>query len=163
MQTALLCCVAIFAILLGAALIVVWSRRVNWIRPLAIPAALAAAAVATVIVGSTLGNAVPLVAGLNAPDGKVTVLSAKLIADDGIYITLDLPGAPRLFWLPWDKEMAEKLEEMLSNPDSAGVIATLPPFDWSWDTNPPTFQDLPQPKIMPDKPDEGPQAPHFSA
>lgn len=163
MQNAVLLALALFAILLSAALLVVWSRRVNWVRPLAIPLALAAASISAGIIGSTLGHAVPLIAGVTAPAGEVTLLSAKLIEGDGIYVTLDSPGAPRLYWLPWSKEMAEKLEEMLSNPDSAGVMTTIPPFEWSWDLNEPSFQEMPQPKVMPDKPPEAPQAPHFSA
>lgn len=157
---------AIAGILLSAALLVVWSRRdISLLRGLAIPLALAATSIATGIVGNTLGNAVPLIGGITAPAGDATVLSVKAIENQGIYITFDTPGAPKLFWMPWNASTAKDLQDMIEDPGNAGVTATIPPFEFSWDRKPPTFQPLPQPKWMPDKPeqDQKPQAPHFSA
>jgi len=159
MNIAITAAVSITMLMLMAALFVVWARRETWLRTLAIPLALLAAAVSTATIGSTLGHAVPLINGVTAPSGDFTVLSAKLVIDDGIYITLDLPGPPRLYWLPWDKKMAESIEEMLNQGE---IKATLPPFEFSWDTNAPQFLPLPQPKWMPDK-EDAPAAPHFGA
>lgn len=150
-------------ILLLAALIVVWVRRKSLLRALAIPLALLAAGASAGVVGSTLGHAVPLVAGITAPAGDVPMLSAKLVRGVGIYLTLDVPDAPRLYWIPWDKKMAEAIEEMLSDPGNAGVVATVPPFEFSWDRSKPSFQPIPQPKVLPDKPPEPPKAPSFAA
>lgn len=153
---------AVFCVLLGAALLVVWSRKdIPLIRAMAAPAAVLAAVVAAVTVGNTLGFAVPLISGVTAPAGEVVVISAKMEPNKGIYITLDLPGEPKLFWLPWDKETAQELQDLL---DGGGAMAVLPPYEWSWDLRPPDFSSLPQPKWMPDKEDVPKQkAPHFNA
>lgn len=162
MEQGILASVALTILLLGAALLVVWSRRdIPRFRGISIPLALVAALIGTGAIASTLGHAVPYIRGLTAPAGEVPVLSVKLLVDKGIYITLDLPDEPKLIWLPWDVELAEKLQEMMSN---GGAMASLPQFEWSWDINPPSFNGLPPPKWLPDKPqDARPQAPHFNA
>lgn len=151
------------AVLLAAALLVVWSRKTTWLRAAAIPLAIAAAAGAGLATISTLGFAVPLINGVTAPVGQVAVLSSKLIKDVGIFATLDLPDAPRLFWLPWDTKMAENLQEAEGEPGSEGVTMTIPPFEFSWDQSKPSFQPIPQPKFLPDKPPAPPAAPSFAA
>lgn len=156
--------VTLATILLAAALIVVWARRKTWLRAGAIPMAIVAAVGGSFTMLSTLGFAVPLIAGLTAPSGEAPLLSAKLVVNEGIFITLDLPDVPRLYWLPWNKTLADELQEMLSNPDNGGVTATVPPFEFSWDQSPPSFQPLPQPKVLPDKPAEPKQTiPEFAA
>lgn len=152
------------AVLLFAALLVVWSRKTTWLRAAAIPLALLATGAASAITLYTLGFAVPLIGGLTAPAGDAPVLSSKFVMHDGIYLTLDLPAGPRLFWLPWNTKLAEKLQEMEGDPGNAGVVATIPPFEFSWDRQrPPSFQPIPQPKFLPDKPPEPPKAPSFAA
>lgn len=162
METAVYATIVIFVVLLGAALLVVWSRRdIPLIRALAAPAAIVAASAAAFTVGNTLGFAVPYIAGITAPTGEAPLISAKLAPNKGIYITLDLPGEPKLFWLPWDKEMAQRIQDLL---EGGGAMVTTPPYEWSWDTNPPTFNEMPQPKWLPEKDvDAKPKAPHFSA
>lgn len=162
MDNAIYAAVALAIILLAAAIIVVWSRRSTWLRTLAIPLALAATATSAATMMWVLGYGVPLIGGITAPPGDAQMLSAKLVQGRGIFVTIDLADEPRLFWLPWDKELAEKLEEMTGNPENGGVIATIPPFEWSWDKQP-TFQPMPQPKVLPDKPPEPPKAPSFAA
>lgn len=162
-MNALTAATIITLVLLSAALLVVWARRRNWLRALAIPSAITAAAASAAALGASLGFAVPLVPGLTAPSGDLPVLAAKLVRDKGIFITLDLPDEPRLVWMPWDQKMAEAIEEMLSNPDNAGVTAVVPPFEFSWDQHRTEFQPLPQPKVLPDKPPEPPKAPSFAA
>lgn len=154
---------ALTAILLVAALLVVWSRKTTWLRAAAIPLALLAAMGAGVATISTLGFAVPLINGVTAPAGKIVVLSAKMIKGVGIFATLDLPDVPRLYWLPWDTKMAEKLQEAQNAPDSGGVTMTVPPFEFSWGQPSPDFQPMPQPKFLPDKPPAPPPAPSFDA
>lgn len=155
MQNAIYAAAALAVILLLAALVVVWARRDVWLlRHSAIPLAIVGTLISTTIIGSTLGHAVPMISGLTAPSGEFSVLSVRVIRDDGIYITLDLPEHPKLFWTPWNKTTAERLQEMISDPENAGVMATVPPFEWSWETREPEYQALPQPKWMPDKPDQ---------
>lgn len=164
MDKAIFAAAGLTIILLAAALITVWSRKnIHAIRAAAIPFALVAAMAAASVLAITMGYGVPLVAGVTAPSGDAMLLSAKMAPGKGIYITLDLPEQPRLFWLPWSREMADKIQEMLDNPENGGVKVTVPPFEWSWDTNPPQFLPLPMPKFLPDKPPEAPAAPHFSA
>ncbi len=166
MTQALYAIAALTVVLFGAALLVVWARRRTWVRGAAIPVAIAAAAAAAAIVLATLGFPVPLISGVTAPTGDYSVLSNKLVLNEGIYLTLDLPGGPKLFWLPWSKTMAEMLQEMSEDPGNAGVTATIPPFEWSWDLSDPSFQPLPQPKWMDDKPLEAapaPAVPSFAA
>lgn len=162
MENAVYAVAALTVILLAAALLVVWSRRdIPQFRGMSIGLAIVAALGSAGAIGSTLGHPVPFIAGITAPEGEVGVLSVKSIVNRGIFFTLDLPAHPKLFWLPWDRDLAEKLQEMMNN---GGAIASLPPFEWSWDTSPPSFSELPQPKWMPDKADEPkPAAPHFNA
>lgn len=162
METAVYAACAIMIALLGAALLVVWSRKdIPMIRALAAPSAVVAACVTALTIGNTLGFAIPLVAGVTAPAGDAPLIAAKLAPGKGIYVTLDLPGEPRLFWLPWDKEMAQRIQDLM---EEGGVVATVPRFEWSWDLSPPEFGPLPQPEWLPDK-SEGskPAAPHFAA
>lgn len=150
--------------LLVAALLVVWSRKTTWLRAAAIPLALAAAGASGVAMLSTLGFAVPMINGLTAPAGDHPLLSSKLVKGVGIFATLDLPEGPRLYWLPWDTNMAEAVQEAEGAPDSGGTMMTVPPFEFSWDQSKPSFQPMPQPKFLPDKPvDSAPPAPRFAA
>lgn len=152
--------VAVLALLfLSAARMVVWSRKAgNRLRGSSIILALLATMLSAVTIGSVLGHAVPLVGGLTAPSGEQPVLSAKLIVGKGIYLTLDLPDEPKLYWLPWNRDLAEQLQKML---EEGGGFVVVPPFEWSWDQTP-SLQPLPQPKWMPDKPPEPERAPRFS-
>ena len=162
MENAVYAITALTIVLLSASLLVVWSRRdIPRFRGMSIILAIVAALGSAGAVGSTLGHPVPFIAGITAPEGEVAVLSVKSVVNRGIFFTLDLPAHPKLYWLPWDRELAEKLQDMMSN---GGATARLPPFEWSWDTSPPSFQALPPPKWMPDKPEEAkPAAPHFNA
>jgi hypothetical protein len=153
-------------VLLVAALLVVWTRRRTWIRALAIPAALVAAVSSTGVLLESLGYAVPLINGLTVPSGEIEMLSVKLLVGEGIFVTADLPAGPRLYWMPWNKKMADSLQEMMEDKANEGGKFTMvvPPFEMSWDQHAPSFRALPQPKFLPDKPpSQGPQAPHFSA
>lgn len=164
MSYAIITAILMAAMFLVGALLVVWSRRKTWLRAAAIPLALISSATSAIAVFSTLGFAVPLIGGITGPSGEVVLLSAKPVMGDGIYITIESPGAPRLYWIPWNTKQAEQLQEMLSDPGNGGVKATIPPFEWSWDQSPPSFQPLPQPKVLPDKPvDAGPTPPRFAA
>lgn len=163
MTNAILAAVIIAALFLAGSLLIVWSRRNTWLRAAAIPLAILASAGSAVAVASTLGFAVPLIGGVTAPAGELSVLGAKLVPNDGIYVMLETP-MPRLYWTPWNREMAEKLQEMLGNPEVGGVTAAVPPFEWSWNQHPPSFQPLPQPKVLPDKPvEKQPIVPEFAA
>lgn len=162
MEAAVYAITGITVLFLGAALLVAWSRKdIPIIRGWSGAIALLCAAASALMIGNTLGFATPFIAGITAPAGEVLLLGAKLVPRDGIYVMLDLPDEPKLFWLPWDKEMAERIQELM---DGGGALVTVPPYEWSWDINPPSFNELPQPKWMPEKDVESKSmAPHFSA
>lgn len=156
----------IAVVLLLAALAVVWSRRRTWLRAVAVPGAMLAGGIACVILLESLGYAVPLISGLTLPSGEQPVISAKFLVQQGIFLTVDLPAGPRLYWLPWDRQLADKLQEMMDQAaqgQGGGVMMDVPPFELSLDHNAPQFRELPQPKVLPDKPPEPPAAPHFDA
>lgn len=164
MNHAIFMAAVIAGVLLCAALLVVWSRKTTWLRAAAIPLALSSSVGAGVVMLSTLGFAVPLINGLTAPAGDYSVLSSKLVKDVGIFATIDLPEGPRLYWLPWDTATAEAVQEMQGDPENGGTMMSIPPFEFSWDQSKPSFQPMPQPKFLPDKPiDTAPPAPRFAA
>lgn len=164
MEHALMSAVVLTVIMLLAALVVVWTRKRTWLRAVAIPGALLAASVSTFVLLESLGYAVPLIGGLTIPAGENPVLSAKFAVEQGIFVTIDLPAGPRLYWLPWSKATADSLQEMMENAQKGGsVTVTVMPFEFSWDQHAPQFNELPPPKWMPDKPPATPGPPHFDA
>ena len=77
-----------------------------------------------------------------------------------IFVLLDIgSGEPRHYRLPWDQKLADKLQDILDDPDEGGVMLKIP-YEPSLDTNAAQFWSLPQPKALPDKPPQKP-APHF--
>jgi hypothetical protein len=153
---------AITLLISAMALIVVWSRRQTLYRSLAVATALLSAPAAALSLASTLGWAVPVVPMLTAPGGDFLVLGAKIVQGEGIFVLLDIgSGEPRHYRLPWDQKLADKLQDILDDPNKGGVMLKIP-YEPSLDTNAAQFWPLPQPKALPDKPPQKP-APHFDA
>jgi hypothetical protein len=146
--------------LLGlSALIAIWARRPSRARGLSILAFIAASPIAAAALGAALGWPVPLINGVNAPEGTYSVLGSKIIVGKGIYVLIDVGGEPRYYWLPWSQKESKELQEGLNKAGKdGGVQMTIPPFEWSWDQHQ-TFQPLPQQKVIPDKPK--PQVQHY--
>ena len=142
---------AITLLISAMALIVVWSRRRTLYRSLAVATALLSAPAAALALASALGWAVPMVPVLTAPGGDWQVLGAKIVQGEGIFVLLDTGGEPRHYRLPWDQKLADKLQDILDDPDKGGVMLKIP-FEPSLDTNAAQFWPLPQPKALPDKP-----------
>ncbi|OYD80760.1 MULTISPECIES: hypothetical protein [Azospirillum] len=115
---------------------------------LLLPAAYAAPA-------ALLGRAKPVTLewmGANVREAKV--LSATLVENEAIYLTLLWEQAPNLYRLPWDRRMAEQLQEAQREAQRNGTNPMMRlPFERSWDDREPRFYAQPQPK-MPDKPYE---------
>jgi len=116
---------------------------------LLLPAAYAAPA-------SLLGRAKPVtLEWLGAKVQEATVLSATFKENDAIYVTLLWRQAPDLYKLPWNRKMAEQLQQAMREADRNGTQPVMKlPFEQSWDDREPRFYALPQPK-MPDKPNDG--------
>ncbi|WP_207481088.1 hypothetical protein [Arenibaculum pallidiluteum] len=113
---------------------------------LLLPAAYAAPA-------SLLGRAKPVtLEWVNTQVKEASVLSATLIEGDAIYLTLRWNDAPSLYKMPWDRKLAEQLQQTMEESSRQGTQPMMrQPFEPSWDRQEPRFYTPPQPK-MPDKP-----------
>ena len=142
----------VLTVLLGAAAwIAAWSRRETKARVLGILAFLAGSPVAFFSLALCLGWPIPLIGGITGPTGDYTVLGSKLVANEAIYVLIDVGNVPRYYSIPWDQDQAKKLQDSVDN--GSGVKATVPPMEFSWEQrNPLSFHELPQVKILPDKP-----------
>jgi hypothetical protein len=162
MTTAATLWLAIMLLISSMALIVAWTRRQTLYRSLAVAIALLSAPVMALALTSALGWAVPMFPLLTVPGGDFLVLGAKIMQGEGIFVLLDLGGGePRHYRLPWDQKLADKLQDMLDDPDKGGIMLNIP-YEPSLDTNAAQFWPLPQPKALPNKPPQKP-APHFDA
>lgn len=132
----------------------IWSRRGSFARGWTVAAFLVSAPVSAVALAFSLGWPVPFVPGLIAPAGDWSVLGTKMIVGKGIYVLLDTGDVPRHYVLPWDRKMADKIQEFLDQGDAnGGMRMKIPPFDSSWDwRDPPEVYAMPQQKQLPDKP-----------
>lgn len=157
---------AFLAIIIGIlAAVAIWSRRKTRARSLAIIAFLFGIPLTGTSLSYALGWPIPYIAltSLQIRDGgDFGVLGAKLVVGDGIYALLDIGGVPRYVVMPWDKEMASKLQDLLEaqrEGETGEPRLKLPPFDFSWERRkPPEIYALPQPKLLPPKPEQ--EAPH---
>jgi len=153
---------AITLLISAMALIVVWARRRTFYRALAVTIAILSAPAAALALASALGWAVPMVPVLTAPGGDWQVLGAKIAQGEGIFVLLDTGGGePRHYRLPWNQKLADRLQDILDDPDKGGIMLKIP-YEPSLDTNAAQFWPLPQPKALPDKPPQ-PKARHFEA
>lgn len=71
----------------------------------------------------TLGNPAPAVLNVNLPVGKHTVLGYKLVDEESIFVMVDTPGGPMLYYMPWDTKTAEQLQEAVRNRQGAEMDA----------------------------------------
>jgi len=167
MNTAAAVVLALSLVLLGSAALVVWSRRdLRLLRGFSVVIAVLCVLAAPLAIGSVMGLAVPVIPGLTIGEGEVDVIGAKLVTGDAIFVLVDRGAEePRHYRLPWDKELAERLQGLLDDPANNGrARMKVPRFSFSWDRNAPQFHPMPQPKWLPDKrEDPEPQAPHFEA
>ena len=160
---------------LGAmALVAVWARRKTLFRGAAVLLFVVAAPFAGLALATTLGWAVPIIPGLTAVAGDdVEVIGVKLAVGEGIFVLVDdAGGEPRYYRIEWNRKLADEIQDMMDNPDRGGLRMKIPgekgdgkegaPFEWSWDTHPPQFYAPPQPKVLPDKPQQA-EPPSFDA
>ena len=83
---------------------------------------------------------------------EATVLGASFVEGKHIYIWLQMPegGEPRAYTLPWDREVAEQLQEARRKADETGTAVLMrTPFEPSWDHREPKFYAQPQPAMPP--------------
>lgn len=135
------------------ATLAIWSRGITRARAWSVAAFLLASPAAAASLGFSLGWAVPLVQGVTLSAGEHTILGAKMIVGEGIFLLMDRGmDAPRYVYIPWNEETAKKLQDALEEKGEEGTAGMkVKPFEWSWDQGPPLFYADPQPKMLPDK------------
>jgi len=96
---------------------------------------------------------------------EATVLGSSMREGEGIFLWLQLDEIeePRSYVIPWDRELAETLQEALAEAEEndTGVRMRLP-FEPSLDDREPKFYALPQPALPP-KDRTDPPAQRFEA
>ena len=149
---------AVMAVVCVLSWLVVWSRRKTpWRGYAVLMAALAIPAVAGAGIDA-LSYARPLWAMWDM-SGEYRVIGAKLIKDVGIYLYVDtMEVEPRSVSLPWNKDQAKKLQDLMDEPANGGQF--MMQYEFSWDRNQPQFHPLPQPPILPEK-ERPPAVPRF--
>lgn len=136
----------------------IWSRQLTRARGFTVLAFLLVSPITLATLAYSLGWPLPLVNGITKSEGEYNILGVKLVVDKGIYLLLDdyEVEEPRYYVIPWSKELADKLQELMEQNEGSpeGLIARIPPFEWSWDNYDLEFDVLPMPKWLPDKPVE---------
>jgi hypothetical protein len=122
--------VALFAVLTSIA---IWSPRAAWIRIVAIVIAAAVLPLSYAVLAGLLSKPKPRsFAWFEARTEKAELLGASFAEGKAIYLWLKLDQMvePRYFVLPWRKQLAQKLEEVMeaATKTRAGVLI-IKPFD----------------------------------
>lgn len=153
----------IIALVLAAALasISVWAPRKVWVRACAVLIAILFLPLAYAGLADLLSKPKPVNlewAHRNVPEA--TVLAAQLREGDGIFLWLKIDGVdePRSYVLPWDRKIAEQLQEGMREAEANknGLRMKLP-FQFSLDDRETMFYALPQPALPPkDRDGNGP-------
>lgn len=160
MDTSLTAWLVIVLITGGLASLAIWSRTRSFVRGLAIVLFAVGIPATGLAALSGLGSAAPPIPGINIPGGDFKVLGIKLIEGEAIYALIDTIGEPTYLRFPWDQDQAEKLQDMMDDPNNGGIVVQIP-YEFSWDDNPPQFHPLPVPMDPPPKP-PAKKAPHFN-
>ncbi len=92
---------------------------------------------------------------------EATVLGSTMREGQGIYLWLQVAESvePRSYVLPWDRKLAQELQEALRQAEqNGGELRMRLPFERSLDDRDPKFYALPQPALPPkEQPGEGPR------
>ncbi len=134
--------------------IAIWARRPAPIKVVAL--ILSALLIVTTYAGfiELLGRPKPAALEFVANVEEATVLGAKLLEGEAIYLWLQLAGesAPRSYVLPWNNDQAVQLQEAMREADSEGsAVQIRGPLRSLSMTDEPAFYAQPRPKL-PTKP-----------
>jgi hypothetical protein len=83
---------------------------------------------------------------------EAIVLGSSIEEGQAIYIWLQLPDStqPRAYALPWNRDVAEQLQEARREAERQGTgLVMRMPFERSWESREPKFYALPQPALPP--------------
>lgn len=92
---------------------------------------------------------------------EATVLGSSLREGQGIFLWLQMAdlSEPRSYVLPWDRELAQQLQDALRAAEENGSAVQMRlPFEPTLDNRDPKFYALPQPALPPkEEQDQAPQ------
>ena len=153
----------VFALVLAGILasISIWAPRRVWVRTCAVMTAILFLPLAYAGLADLLSKPKPVNlewAHRNVPEA--TVLAAQLREGEGIFLWLKIDGVeePRSYVLPWDRKVAEQLQEGMRDAETnKNGLRMKMPFETSLDEREPRFYALPQPVLPPkDRDPDGP-------
>ena len=148
--------VAIVAALAGIA---VWAPRKAWVKVSAVATAMLILAVAYAAFADLLSKPKPV--GLEWARRHVpeaTVVAATMREEEGIYLWLRIDGVaePRSYVLPWNRRLAEELQEAMREAETnRNGLRLRMPFEPTWDDRERRFYAPPQPMPPPKDHDAG--------
>jgi hypothetical protein len=134
-------------------MISIWSRQKPWIKIGAIVASVLFLPLAYASYASLLSKPKPVdLEWWLGEAGEATVLSSSIQEGEGIFLWLQLAevAEPRAYVLPWDRDLAEQLQEAAREADEQnGQLQMRLPFEPSLDELDPKFYAMPQPALPP--------------
>jgi hypothetical protein len=142
------------AVLAGVlAMMTIWSRHGLWLKLGAIATAALFLPLAYAGFASLLSKPKPvsLEWWLQRAD-QATVLGSSIQEEQGIFLWLQLAeiSEPRAYVMPWDRKLAEQLQQAMREAEENGGQLTMRlPFEPSLDDRAPKFYALPQPAMPP--------------
>ena len=164
-MTELTFCFAAVAVLTGLITSVsVWSPRRLGIKLMALGAAAIFLATIYAAYAQLLSRPKPVaLEWWLAKAGDAGVLGSSIRENEGIYLWLQLDGAPepRAYILPWSRDLAEQLQTTLREAEQRrSDVRMRLPFEPSLDDRKPRFYAMPQPALPP-KDQTHPPAQHY--
>jgi hypothetical protein len=143
----------VVAVAAALATIGVWAPRKLWVRATAAATAAALLPIGYAAFADLLSRPKPVaLEWVHGQTDEATVLGATIRENEGIYVWLqhgDL-AEPRAYVVPWDRELAEQLQEAMREAEqNGGGLKMRLPFERSWDPKQPKFYAMPQPALPP--------------
>lgn len=150
--------IAILGLFAAAAWLAAWSRRDTWGRPAAVVLFLGGVPAVVGFGIESLGWHKPLSLAWDLKPGDHRVLAVKMVQDRAIYLYIDDPARiePRPVILPWSNDAANRIQKLQdgAGPDDHGQF--MMHYEPSLDVHGPQFHPLPQPPMLPPKPQQDP-------
>lgn len=161
MNTIIWLAIGIVVLFAAAAWLAIWSRRDTWARHAAI--GLFGLGLPLIVAAGiqSLGNHRPMGLAWELRAGNHRVLAAKMIQDEAIYLYMDAGrDEPWPLMLPWDNESANRIQKLQEEAQGDANGQFMLQYEPSLDIHAPQFHPLPQPQLLPPKPQQVP-APHI--
>lgn len=131
----------------------VWSRRQLRLKIASLALALAFLPVAYAAMTDLLSRPKPVrFEWWQSQAEEAEVIAGEIVEDQAIHLWLKLGQGtePRAYTLPWNRELAQNLQEALkSGEQNDTAVRMRNPFEPSWDDGENPFYALPQPTLPP--------------